>query len=208
MYSGWGVRFFDFDNDGDLDLILANGHPDDLIETVQSGIHWKEPLLLLENRGGKFVNLDAAAAGEPFQQTYTARGLAVVDLDNDGWLDVVVGNNGDRPVVLHNRRGKNHWIGLEGVPPGAVIRWSGGKRFVPSGGSYLSSQDPRVVIGLGPGTKVEWIEIVPAGSGGRTRRLENLSAGRYYCASILPSSPASGCAVPSTPLARQAAAAR
>lgn len=177
MYSGWGVRFLDFDNDGDLDLILANGHPDDLIETVQSSLRWKEPLLLLENRQGKFVNL-GAAAGEAFTQAFTARGLAVVDLDNDGWPDVVVGNNGDAPVILHNRGGKNRWIGLEGVQPGSTVRWPGGSRFIAAGGSYLSSQDPRVLIGLGPRMKVPWIEV--QAPGGRARRMENLTSGRYY----------------------------
>jgi enediyne biosynthesis protein E4 len=177
LYSGWGVRFFVFDNDGDLDLILANGHPDDLIETVQSGLQWKEPLLLLENRQGKFVHL-GAAAGEAFMQRFTARGLATGDLDNDGWTDVVVGNNGDAPLVLHHRGGSNRWIGLEGVPAGATIRWPGGSRYVAAGGSYLSSHDPRVVIGLGSRDRVEWIEVAPAR--GPAIRLENLRAGKYY----------------------------
>jgi hypothetical protein len=176
MYSGWGVRFLDFDNDGDLDLALANGHPDDLIESVQSSIQWKEPLLLLENRDGKFINL-GLAAGPAFARNYTARGLAVGDLDNDGWPDIVVATNGDAPVVLHNRGGRNHWIGLEGVPPGATIRWPGGTRATTAGGSFLSSQDPRVILGLGAKTKLDWLEIdSPAGH----RRMENVSAGRYY----------------------------
>jgi hypothetical protein len=179
MYSGWGVRFFDFDNDGDLDLMLANGHPDDQIEKVQTSLKWKEPLLLLENRGGKLINL-GATAGEAFTRDYPARGLATGDLDSDGWLDIVVGNNGDAPLVLHNRGGANHWIGLDGVVPGAVVRWPGCVRFVSAGGSYLSSHDPRVVLGLGAAEKVEWLEIDWPAPHQRTERLEALAADRYY----------------------------
>ncbi len=179
MYSGWGVRFLDFDNDGDLDLALANGHPDDLIESVQSSLQWKEPLLLLENRGGKFVNL-GAAGGDAFLRSFTARGLATGDLDNDGWPDIVVANNGDAPLLLHNRGGRNHWIGLAGVPPGATIRWPGGTRITASGGSFLSSQDPRVLLGLGSRSKLDWVEIESSGPNPAVHRMENLSAGRYY----------------------------
>jgi hypothetical protein len=179
MYSGWGSRFFDFNNDGNLDLVLANGHPDDLIESVQTSLTYREPLLLLENRGGKFVNL-GATAGEVFARNYPARGLSIGDLDNDGWPDIVVGNNGDAPVVLHNRGGKNRWIGLDGVTSGAIVRWQGGKRFVPAGGSYLSSQDPRLIIGLGAIERLDWLEIDWPAPKKRTQRLVNLSAGRYY----------------------------
>ena len=179
LYSGWGVRFFDFDNDGDLDLAVANGHPDDRIESVQSGIRWKEPLLLLENRDGRFVNL-GAAAGAAFLGAYTARGLAIGDLDNDGWPEIVVANNGDAPVLLHNRGGRNHWVGLAGVPPGATLRWPGGTRVTASGGSFLSSQDARVILGLGSRTKLDWVEIGLPGASRGTRRMENLSAGQYY----------------------------
>jgi hypothetical protein len=178
MYSGWGLRFVDFDNDGDLDLVLANGHPDDLIETSHTGLRWKEPLLLLENRSGKFVNR-SGDAGEGFRQEYPARGLAVGDLDNDGWPDIVVANNGAPPVVLHHRGGTNHWIGLVGAPPGAIVRWPRGSRFVTAGGSYLSSQDPRVVIGLGSAAKLEWIEIEWPAPNKRTERIKNPAIDRY-----------------------------
>jgi hypothetical protein len=179
MYSGWGLRFVDFDNDGDLDLVLANGHPDDLIEASHTGLKWKEPLLLLENRNGKFVNR-SSDAGEGFRQEYPARGLAVGDLDNDGWPDIVVANNGAPPVVLHHRGGTNHWIGLVGAPPGATVRWPRGSRFVTAGGSYLSSQDPRVVIGLGSAARLEWIEIEWPAPNKRIERLDNPAVDRYH----------------------------
>ena len=179
MFSGWGLRFVDFDNDGTLGLVLANGHPDDLIESAHIGLKWKEPLLLLQNRNGRFVNR-SGDGGEGFQREYPARGLAVGDLDNDGWPDVVVANNGEAPVLLHHRGGANHWIGLTGLPPGAMVRWPGGIRFVTAGGSYLSSQDPRVVIGLGSAVKLEWLEIKWPEPKRRTERIENPSVDRYY----------------------------
>ncbi|MCU1326278.1 MAG: hypothetical protein JWN34_1648 [Bryobacterales bacterium] len=158
MYSGWGLRFFDFDNDGDLDLVLANSHPDDLIEGSRTGLKWKEPLLLLENRSGTFANR-SADAGDGFRQDYPARGLATGDLDNDGWPDLVVANNGDVPVILHHRGGSNNWLGLTGLKPGDIVRWPGGERFITGGGSYLSSHDPRLVIGFGTSAGPVWVEI-------------------------------------------------
>jgi hypothetical protein len=179
MYSGWGLRFVDFDNDGDLDLVLANSHPDDLIEASHTGLKWKEPLLLLENQNGKFIDR-SSEAGEGFRQDYPARGLAVGDLDNDGWPDVVVANNGAAPLVLHHRGGNNHWIGLDGIPPGATVRWPGGRRFVTAGGSYLSSQDPRVIIGLGRALKLEWMEVDLNAPTRRTLRMESPAIDRYH----------------------------
>ena len=177
LYSGWGLRFFDFNNDGALDLILANGHPDDLIDASHVGLTWKERLLLLENRNGVFTNR-GASAGAPFSKDYAARGLAVVDLDNDGWPDVVVTTNGGAPVVLRNRGGANHWIGLRDVPAGSVIRWPGGVRFVTAGGSYLSSSDPRVLIGLGSRLQLPWLEVTRPGKS-RPDRISNPAIDRY-----------------------------
>ena len=186
MYSGWGVRFFDFDHDGDPDLIVSNGHPDDLIETVSDSLKYREPLLLFENVGGKFALL-GVRAGEAFTRDYPARGLAVGDLDNDGYLDVVVANNGETPLLLHHRGGgRNGWVGLtlEGQALGAQITWSAGgmrrSRFKRAGGTYLSSCDPREVIGLGPADHADWIEVRWPAPSRRVDRFENVASGRYY----------------------------
>jgi hypothetical protein len=178
LYSGWGVRFFDFDNDGSLDLILANGHPDDLIESSHTGLTWQEPILLLANRSGVFVNR-GASAGAPFLRNYAARGLALADLDNDGFPDVVITTNGGAPLILHNRGGASHWIGLRNVKPGSIVRWPGGSRFVTAGGSYLSSSDPRVLIGLGQTTKLPWIEVDGPGKSNRSQRIDRPVIDRY-----------------------------
>ncbi|HKD06546.1 MAG TPA: FG-GAP-like repeat-containing protein [Bryobacteraceae bacterium] len=171
LYSGWGSRFFDFNNDGFPDLVLANGHPDDLIEQSHTGLKWKERLLLLENQKGIYRET-MIPGGE-----LAGRGLAVGDLDNDGWPDVVVAVNGGAPVILHNKGGSNHWIGIEGVRAGCTIEWSGGRRFVTAGGSYLSSQDPRVIIGLGEGSGPESVDVkCPGGE----RLVSTPQLDRYY----------------------------
>ena len=89
LLSGWGLKFFDYDNDGHIDLFLANGHPDDMIEQYSTQVKYKEPLLLFHNEGGKLRNV-SAEAGPAFAKRYPARGLAVGDFNNDGRLDVLV----------------------------------------------------------------------------------------------------------------------
>lgn len=185
MYSGWGLRFFDFDLDGDQDLIVCNGHPDDLIEQVSTTLKYKEPILLFENRGGRFLNL-GPSAGPAFSRDYPARGLAVGDLDNDGAPDVVIANNGEAPVLLRNQGAKNQWLGLklEGASVGARISWSAGgvrrRRLKTAGGSYLSSHDPRELLGLGAAKSIDWLEIQWPAPSKRIDRFENVAAGRYY----------------------------
>ena len=133
LLSGWGLKFFDYDNDGSVDLILANGHPDDMIESYSPTVKYQEPLLLFHQEGGKLRNV-SEGAGPAFRRPYAARGLAVGDFNNDGLLDVVIGVNGGPPVLLKNRTGaENHWLGLtlEGVTSnrdavGAKLRWSAG----------------------------------------------------------------------------------
>jgi hypothetical protein len=188
LLSGWGLKFFDYDNDGLIDLILANGHPDDMIEKYSSQVKYKEPLLLFHNEKGKLRNL-GADAGLPGM--LAARGLAVGDYDNDGRLDVLVGVNGGAPVLLHNRAGAdNHWLGLKLVGTranrdavGARITWSAGgvrrSRLRNAGGSYLSSHDPREVLGLGAAKQVEWVEIRWPAPGNQVDRYTNLPVDRY-----------------------------
>lgn len=184
MYSGWGVRFFDVDHDGDNDLILCNSHPDDQIEKLSSTLTFKEPLLLLENNGGKFTLINSRA-GDAFQRDWPARGLAVGDLDNDGMPDIVIGNTGEAPLLLHHT-GANagNWIGLDLKPrvAGTVIRWSAGgsqrSKLLIAGGSYLSADDPRILLGLGSAKSADWIEVHWPGAG--ARRLPTLEPRSYH----------------------------
>ncbi len=99
LLSGWGLRFFDYDNDGALDLFLANGHPDDMIDNYSQQVKYKEPLLLFHNENGKLSNV-SASAGPVFAKSFPARGLAIGDYNNDGRVDVLIGNNGGPPVLL------------------------------------------------------------------------------------------------------------
>jgi hypothetical protein len=190
LLSGWGLRFFDYDNDGDVDLILANGHPDDMVSQRSQSVKYREPLLLFHQKNGQFRNV-SADAGPAFSREFAARGLAVGDIDNDGRLDVLIGVNGGVPVLLQNRSGAgNHWLGvkLQGTScnrdaVGARLTWSAaGKkrsRLMTGGGSYLSAHDSRQVLGLGSAIKVDWLEIRWPGPSSCIERFTNLSVDRY-----------------------------
>jgi len=170
LLSGWGLKFFDYDNDGDPDLFLVNGHPDDMVEMQVSKVKYKEPLLIFENVDGKYRNV-SAQSGEVFKKDFPARGLSVGDFDNDGDLDVLIINNGDAPVLLRNEGGNsNNWLGLNLVATksnpgaiGAIITWTAGgvkrSRLKTSGGGYLSSHDPREILGVGRAAKIDSVEI-------------------------------------------------
>ena len=170
MLSGWGMRFLDYDNDGWLDLIQVNSHPDDLIDLRGRGVTYREPLVLLHNVAGLKLEDVSELAGPAFLRHYAARGLAVGDLNNDGYPDVVLTENGGPPhILMNNAVSGNNWIGLllratksNPAAAGATIRWSvGGKvfsRLKGAGGSFLSSSDPREILGAGK-AKIEWVEI-------------------------------------------------
>src|SRR3954471_13419272 len=190
LLSGWGLKFFDYDNDGAVDLFLANGHPDDMVENYSQQVKYKEPLLLFHNDGGKLSNV-SAQAGPVFTKQFPARGLAVGDYMNNGRIDVFIGNNGGTPVLLKNNTGEgNHWLGLklQGTACnrdafGAIITWSAGGtkrvRMKISGGSYLSSHDPREVLGIGTATAIEFVEIKWPQPSGRVERFTDLPVDRY-----------------------------
>jgi hypothetical protein len=170
LMSGWGVKFLDYDNDGNLDLFIANGHPDDKIEKHSSHVTYKEPLLLFHNNGQTLENV-SGSAGPAFTQSFAARGMAVGDFDNDGAVDLLVSTNDGPPLLLRNAAATgNHWLGVRLIGKksnpdaiGAKIIWQAGdlkrSRLKVGGGSYLSSHDPREVLGIGKRGKFDRLEI-------------------------------------------------
>ena len=190
LMSGWGLKFLDYDNDGNLDLFLANGNPDDLIESLHPGVTYREPPLLFHNTGTRLQDV-SAQSGPFFREFMSARGLAVGDFNNDGAVDVLISVNDDRPVLLQNKVGtQNHWVGLKLVgrksnpdAVGARITYTSGdlKRTLTKvgGGSYLSSHDPRVVLGLGSRTRIDWVDIHWPMPSGLVQRLTELPVDRY-----------------------------
>ena len=158
---GWGTGFFDYDNDGDDDLFVANGHVYPQVDVHDLGTTYKQENQLYENVGdGAFVEV-SRQAGPGLQVQESSRGTAFGDLDNDGDVDVVVWNMDAPPTVLRNDGGNaNHWLIVELVGKGGNRQAVGGQvsvylqgkrqmRQVRSGTGYLSQDDTRLHFGLG-----------------------------------------------------------
>ncbi len=188
-FVGWGTEFFDYDNDGDLDILIVNGHVIDNINLFRTDTTYRQQKLLFENVGGHFREV-AAQHGAALMVPEVSRGAAFGDYDNDGDVDVVVQNLGGSPQLLRNDGGnRNHWLSLalEGTrsprdPIGTRVRSTvAGRvltRYLAGGGSYLSSSDHRIHIGLGQHERAERIEIQwPSGA---KDVLENVAAGKFY----------------------------
>jgi hypothetical protein len=170
LHSGWGARFFDYDNDGWKDLIVAQGHDLDTVEINYPNLRYKEPMLLLRNTGAGFVDV-SLQSGTVFQQRWLGRGLAVGDIDNDGRVDVVVSTNDGPAHILHNETpAQNHWLTLylighksnrDAIGAEVKLITAKGSQFatVSTAGSYLSASDKRAHFGLGPETTAKSIEI-------------------------------------------------
>jgi enediyne biosynthesis protein E4 len=188
--SGWGMKFFDYNNDGKLDIICANGFPDDFGEGVASDVGYRQPLLLLQNTGSGFKNV-SHESGSVFFKTFSSRGLAIGDFNNDGAVDVLVLVNDGAPLLLRNNVGaKNHWLGVKLVGTksnrdavGARVVCQSGdfkaNRMLVGGGSFLSSHDPRIVLGLGKRTKVDLLQIKWPQPSGMVERFHDLPIDRY-----------------------------
>jgi enediyne biosynthesis protein E4 len=154
MNSGWGARLADFDNDGRPDLIVAQGHVMDTIEITDPAVKYREPPLLLHNLGGRFTRT-GTMAGPAFEEPRAGRALAAGDLDDDGRLDVVIGNSNSAPTLLRNSSDSgNNWIGVRVRGTGAevFVTTTGGRRlrgYADTSGSYLSASTPLLHFGLG-----------------------------------------------------------
>jgi len=188
LYSGWGTRFIDADNDGLRDIFVAQSHVLDTIEKSTSYLKYKQTPLLMRNTGKGFVNI-SATAGVPFNTPIVARGAAFGDLNNDGQIDAVIGVLNDSPLVLRNEGTKNCWIGIvlagsesnrQGIGARVVVNDSSGRKQifdVSTAGSYLSANDPRIIAGLGDAAGVKSIEI--RWPSGRVQTVSNPEVRKY-----------------------------
>lgn len=188
----WGVHFVDFDNDGFLDLMLVAGHVNEVVESLQPQVKYKERPLLLHNLGnGQFEDV-SVNAGPAFSRGYLARGLAIGDWDNDGAPDAIFTSIGDSPVLLRNNVGqKNSWMGVRltgtksnrdaigakltlSVADRKLVRWLAG------GSSYLSSHDKRVLFGLGGLAADQTVNLEILWPNGTRQNVTALKINRYH----------------------------
>lgn len=173
---GFGTKMFDFDNDGDLDIHITNGHVIDNVKLFQPNLTYAQKDLLFENIGGKFKDI-SAQAGAALQTLRIGRGLAVADFDNDGHPDVVISSLGQRPALLKNLGARaGNWIMIRakgnksnafGLGATVKLQTSEGTEVgeINNVASYLSSNDTRLHFGLGQAKIVQQIEILwPSGT--------------------------------------------
>jgi hypothetical protein len=198
LMLGFGACFLDVDLDGHPDIVVVNGHVSRFIDDEgDRGITFRQKAQLFLNRGnGRFRDY-STRAGRYFQEPHVGRGLAACDYDNDGRMDLAVANNGEEAYLLHNESTTpNHWIRLhlegsrhrdlqgsnrDAVGAKITLEVAGRKivRYRKGGGSYLSAQDPRLLIGIGSAKKVDRLEI--RWPSGRVQRLEGpIQADRGY----------------------------
>jgi enediyne biosynthesis protein E4 len=198
-HSGWGLRFFDYDNDGWKDLLIAQGHDLESIQTNYPDLRYREHLLLARNTGKGFVDV-SRQSGEVFQQSWVGRGLAIGDIDNDGRVDAVVTTNDGPAYILRNETPtRNHWLTLklvgqqsnrDAIGAEVTLHTREGLQFatVTTAASYLSSSDKRVHFGLGAETIVPSIDI--RWPSGIFQSLKNVAADQILQVNERSSSPA------------------
>jgi enediyne biosynthesis protein E4 len=182
--SGFGTRFFDYDNDGWRDLFIANGHVLDNVHLIHAGATYAEPKTIYRNVGGLFLDVTPQLGAD----LAVPRVSRAADYDNDGDLDVVVTNNGDYPQLLRNDGGnRNHWLEVKLVGTRSNRDGIGSKVKIVADGvtqaeeakggmSYQAAHDPRLHFGLGRAVRISLLEIDwPSGA---ITKLNNLAADR------------------------------
>jgi len=184
LFSGWSTRLLDYDNDGWKDLFVAQGHVMDTIEKTSPNLTYQQPPLLLRNESGRFSRVEP---GDAFSQNWAGRGAAFGDLDNDGDIDVVLSNVGQKAVVLRNDGGnRRNWLMIRTVGTRSnrdgigclvnVVSPSGLRQSftVNTAVGYLSASDKRLLVGLGSDAAATLVEIRwPSGA---VQRFENVAA--------------------------------
>jgi hypothetical protein len=191
---GFGCVFVDFDLDGALDLVIANGHIDETVRNIRGNVGYAQPPQLFLNQGKGMFRDVTQEVGSDFSQAKVGRGLAYGDFDRDGDIDLLLTtNNGPaylfRNDQIANAQGKNlsirlHLVGTESNRDaiGAIVRLESGgvtqSRMVKSGSSYLSQSELPLTFGMGRRDQAD--RVVIQWPNGRTEEYRNLKAGNYY----------------------------
>ena len=184
---GFGCFFFDYDNDGWPDIFVADGHIEDAIERVQKRVRYAEPAHLFRNLGGGKFQEVTAQMGQAFAAPRVARGAAYADIENDGFLDVLITTNAGPAYLFHNEGGANHSLRLklvgtksnrDGIGAVVDVTAEGGKQWkmLRSGSSYLSQSELVLTFGLGAQSKADSVEI--QWPSGQVDKLSNVNAGQ------------------------------
>ena len=185
-FSGWSTHLFDFDNDGWKDIFVAQGHVMDTIQLTSPNLKYLQPPLLLRNEGGHFKRV---ILGPAFQTEWAGRGAAFGDIDNDGDIDLVMSNVGQKATVLRNDGGnRNNWLGITTIGKKSnrdgigsrvkVVSASGLTQYftVNTAVGYQSASDKRLIVGLGADSTAKLVEI--RWPSGIVQRFENVKAGQ------------------------------
>jgi hypothetical protein len=186
--SGFGTGFIDYDNDGWLDIFIANGHVLDNVQLFHAGTSWAEPKTMYRNTGRSFEEV-SNRLGSDFIAPRVGRAAAFADYDNDGDIDILVTNNGQAPQLLRNDGGnRNHWLGVcligvrsnrDGVGAKVRVRAGGATQInqAKGGMSYQAAHDPRLHFGLGNAARVESLEVEwPSGA---VDKIRDVAADRF-----------------------------
>ncbi len=178
-FLGWGTAFFDFDNDGWKDILVANGHVYPAVDNFQWGTSYAQQLLLFKNTRNatgqiKFERV-AAAPNSGLALSINARGMAIADFDADGKLDCIIANEGASPTLLRNvAETKNNWLKIKLIGDvakkspkdavGSTVFITTGKlrqRYdLTSGGNYASQNEQLIHVGLGDAAKIDKLEVI------------------------------------------------